>query len=160
MSIQKQVDSKTSPSESQSSEGEDWKRILVAIDGSENSVRAGKRAISLAKDYNAELIVLHVVAVPSSIVDSENALAKLEAEASAWIDAVESQARKEGVKVKREMLRSSSSVVKAITEHSQLENVDVIVIGTRGLGGFRKLVIGSVSMGVVQHAACSVLVIR
>ncbi|HKM76807.1 MAG TPA: universal stress protein [Candidatus Bathyarchaeia archaeon] len=38
--------------------------------------------------------------------------------------------------------------------------VDLIVVGTRGLGGFKKLVMGSVSTAIVNHASCSVLVVR
>ncbi len=136
------------------------KRILVPIDGSENSIRAAKSAISLAKTHNAEIIIVSVIAVPSSIIGDEGVLAALEKDADAWIGTVESYAKKEGVRTRREILRSSSSVVEPIIQHAQMEDVDLIVIGTRGMGGFKKLLIGSVSMGVTLHSNGPVLIIR
>ena len=52
------------------------------------------------------------------------------------------------------------SVVEAIVNDAESRNVDLIVIGTRGLSGFTKLLIGSVSSGVVSHAHCSVFLVR
>ena len=40
------------------------------------------------------------------------------------------------------------------------EKIDLIVMGTRGMGGFKKMLLGSVSSGVVTHAQCTVLVVR
>jgi nucleotide-binding universal stress UspA family protein len=53
-----------------------------------------------------------------------------------------------------------SSVVKAITDYGASRQVDLIVVGRKGLGGFKKLLLGSVSDGVVNHAASTVLVVR
>ena len=54
----------------------------------------------------------------------------------------------------------SFSVVETILEQGDKSNVDLIVIGTRGLTGFKKLLVGSVSSGVISHAHCSVLIVR
>ena len=62
--------------------------------------------------------------------------------------------------VKGETIRGSESVVQAIVEFAEQENVDLIVIGTRGLGGFKKMLVGSVSSGVITHAHCNVVVVR
>jgi len=53
-----------------------------------------------------------------------------------------------------------TSTVQGIVEFASNEKVDLIVIGTRGLSGFKRLLIGSVSSGVVAHAHCPVLVVR
>jgi len=51
-------------------------------------------------------------------------------------------------------------VVETIINHAAKEDVDLIIVGTRGLGGFKKMLIGSVSSGVISHANCPVLVVR
>ena len=51
-------------------------------------------------------------------------------------------------------------MVEEILGVAEKEKIDLIVIGTRGLGGFRKLLQGSVSSGVMTHAKCNVLVVR
>jgi len=51
-------------------------------------------------------------------------------------------------------------VVETIINHAAKEHVDLIIVGTRGLGGFKKMLIGSVSSGVISHANCPVLVVR
>ena len=59
-----------------------------------------------------------------------------------------------------EIIENVPSVVQAITDYASEWKVDLIVLGTRGLSGFRKLLLGSVSNGVLSHASCSVLVVR
>lgn len=69
--------------------------------------------------------------------------------------------RSQGVKkTASEMVRASKSIVGEIIELATKRKIDLIVIGTRGLGGFRRLIQGSVSSGVVTHARCNVLVVR
>ena len=70
------------------------------------------------------------------------------------------KAKQQSVKVRGEALKTVSSVAEAIITEAEKENEDLIVVGTRGLGGFKKLVLGSVSSAVVAHATCSVMVVR
>src|SRR5438876_7535776 len=72
----------------------------------------------------------------------------------------ESKAKKQGIHVKTEIPEAVSSVVETIINHATKENVDLIIVGTRGLGGFKKMLLGSVSSGIVSHAHCPVLVVR
>ena len=72
----------------------------------------------------------------------------------------ESKAKKQGIHVKTEIPEAVSSVVETIINHATKESVDLIVVGTRGLGGFKKMLLGSVSSGIVSHAHCPVLVVR
>jgi nucleotide-binding universal stress UspA family protein len=55
---------------------------------------------------------------------------------------------------------SSLSVVGEIVNYAENEHVDVIVIGTRGQSEFKKLLIGSISSGVVTYSPCTVIVVR
>jgi len=76
------------------------------------------------------------------------------------VDEVTRLAEAENVKATRLIQEYSFSVVETILEQGDKSNVDLIVIGTRGLTGFKKLLVGSVSSGVISHAHCSVLIVR
>ena len=59
------------------------------------------------------------------------------------------------------LVRAEKSIVEEIIEKAEHEKeVDLIVIGTRGLGGFKKMLLGSVSSGVITHSHCNTLVVR
>src|SRR2546422_10388387 len=76
------------------------------------------------------------------------------------VGATESKAKKQGIQVKTEIPEAVSSVVETIINHATKENVDLIVVGTRGLGGFKKMLLGSVCSGIGSHAHGPVLVVR
>ncbi|MFZ0843228.1 MAG: universal stress protein, partial [Nitrosotalea sp.] len=52
------------------------------------------------------------------------------------------------------------SITESLISYSESHNVDLIVIGSRGLGGFKKLLLGSVASGVSQHSKCPVLIVK
>jgi len=155
-----------------------FKKILVALDGSESSQRATQAALELAEKLKTELVVLHAISPPTSYYHTTIASPtgmSLPAPSQHEIDAyyayarkvalgivgeTESKAKKQGIHVKTEIPEAVSSVVETIINHAAKENVDLIVVGTRGLGGFKKLLLGSVSSGIVSHAQCPVLVVR
>ena len=155
-----------------------FKKILVALDGSESSQRAAQAALELAEKLKTDLVVVHAIVPPTSYYHSGIASPvgmSLPALSQHEIDAyyayarkvavsivgeTESNAKKLGVHVKTETPEAVSSIVETIVSHAEKENVDLIVVGTRGLGGFKKLLLGSVSSGIVSHAHCPVLVIR
>ena len=135
-------------------------KVMVAIDGSKNSLRAGKLAVNIAKNSGSQLIIMSVIVRPSYMVSQPQyfsaARRKLH---KRWNDRVLKLARSEGVKVSAQILQSSS-VVKSLLDFAASKKVDLIVVGTRGLGTFKRLIVGSVSSAVVYHATCSVLVVR
>jgi nucleotide-binding universal stress UspA family protein len=75
-------------------------------------------------------------------------------------DEVARLAEADGVKAVCVIRENVVSVVEAIVSFAEERRVDLIVLGTRGQSGFKKLLMGSVSSGVVTHAHCSVLVVR
>jgi nucleotide-binding universal stress UspA family protein len=64
------------------------------------------------------------------------------------------------VKLKTEFIVDPTSIVGAIVDYAERENIDLIVIGSRGLSGFKKLLLGSVASGVVTYANCPVMVVK
>jgi nucleotide-binding universal stress UspA family protein len=147
------------------------KKILVPVDGSENSSRAVDAAVEIAKRNLSEVIMLNVVSIPTVLVSTPGGVAAPsvdygelyeygEQEGKKLVQRLVDSAKAKGIKARGEVMRSVTSTVDEIVKHAENEKVDLIVIGTRGLGGFKRLLLGSVSSGVVTHAHCAVLVVR
>ena len=149
-------------------------KILVTVDGSNESMDAADYAIAMAKkeDNNTHLIALHVLfsqlgyaystnlfglVTPSSI---NELLKDAKHEAQQWFDKIKEKMYENDIQLKTEVVVSSTSVVAAIVDYAEHENVDLIVIGSRGRSGFKKLLLGSTASGVVTYATCPVLVVK
>ena len=147
------------------------RKILVTIDGSENSKKAADYAISLSKKYNAQLIILYVlyselgfaysnllgVTTPKAI---EDALETQKKDVQKWFDEIRSKLKNTNISVTDKIIISVSSIVGEIIEFADKEKVNLIILGTRGRTGFKKLLLGSVAEGVVTHSSCPVMVVR
>jgi nucleotide-binding universal stress UspA family protein len=137
--------------------------ILVPIDGSEYSFVAARKAIELAKKLNMEVILLHVVAIPTySILLRRRRKVYDQAvkDAEKWFDRIKSDGKRSGIKVNGKAVRAIMSIVGTIVNFASKNNVDLIVLGTKGMTGFREVLLGSVASGVATYAPCSVLVVR
>lgn len=142
--------------------------ILVPVDGSPHAQRAAQVAVDIASKYGATLTFISVVAPPAFFISGTvGAPADLSeyyqaetGDASAALKAVSALAKDNGVSTKSEVVRPNKSIVQAIVEFASSNKTDLIVVGTRGLGGFKKLLLGSVSSGVIANAECAVLVVR
>lgn len=136
------------------------KKIMVATDGSKNSFRAGKLAIKLAKKTASELIIVSVISTPPYMIAGPRYFSAARRKwHKKWTDQILNLARSGGVNVSAEILQSDS-VVKSLLDFASREKVDLLVVGSRGLGTFKRLVIGSVSSAVVNHSTCAVLVVK
>jgi nucleotide-binding universal stress UspA family protein len=152
-----------------------FSKILITVDGSEESMNAADYAIAMAKkeDNDAQLIALHVLfsqtgyaystnifglVTPSSI---NELLQDAKHEAQQWFDKIkEKMYENRDVQLKTEVVVSPTSVVGAIVDYAERENVDLIVIGSRGRSGFKKMLLGSTASGVVTYATCPVMVVK
>ena len=81
-------------------------------------------------------------------------------EAQEWRSQVKEKANEYNVELKVEFIVDPTSIIGAIVEYAERENIDLIVIGSRELTGFRKLLLGSVASGVVTYAHSPVLVVK
>jgi nucleotide-binding universal stress UspA family protein len=121
--------------------------ILVATDGSEHSIAAASEAIGIAKRCGSNIIVL-------SSAHSEKELE----EAKKNVKQVVEMAQKENIPV--EALTSIGRSHDVIVETAGGRGVDLIVMGTYGKSGLKKLLMGSSTEKVVGQASCAVLVVR
>ena len=149
-----------------------FSNILVAIDGSEISMKAAVYAMDIVKKNKSQLIALTVLdistprRISSSFITAPTyGLKELEEkrkEAQQWLDKFEKLAAKENnVKLKSEIIEDPiSRVGSAIVDYAERENVDLIVIGSRGRTGFKKMLLGSVASDVVTYAHCPVMVVK
>src|SRR5215213_7832890 len=141
-------------------------KILLATDGSEEAELAALRAVDLVDATDSELHVVHVGVVPIFLKSYPGTLG------------YERRLYEQIEEVSRELLRKQTWRVKVAGgtvagAHLRMGQVDLeivalaeelqadqIVMGSRGLGGVRRALMGSVSDSVVRHAHCPVLVVR
>jgi nucleotide-binding universal stress UspA family protein len=134
------------------------RKILLPIDDSGSSLDAAKYATKIAKYENAQLICIHIIAsVPHLQPSNENIRKKVEA----WFNVIKDFARSQGVAIlKTEIFMDVNSIIESIIDYASNENVDLVVMGTRGRTGLKRFLLGSVANGVAQHAHCPVLLVR
>jgi len=145
-----------------------YKRILVAVDGSETSTLAMQEAIHLAKDQKATLRIIYVAdnfvvvgdGVPFDFKQYENAVRGY---GLSILSNMESIAQKAGVSVESGIIENTEHSVRIpekIVDEASTWRADLLVIGTHGRRGFSRLVLGSVAEGVIRIASIPVLLIR
>ena len=136
-------------------------------------MKAVDYAINIAKKYDSELIALHVLysqigfafytetatglITPNSI---NELIEQAKREAEKWFDEIQGKCKNAKLQVKTEAVITAISVVEAIISYSEKENIDLIVIGSRGRSAFRKLILGSAASGIMTFAHCPVMVIK
>jgi nucleotide-binding universal stress UspA family protein len=153
-----------------------FSRVLVAIDGSTSSMHAIDYAISIAMKNNSQLVILYVIDVykypylPSSIIlaptfGSEKYLEERN-EAEEQMNKIKEKYKQktknniDSKELKTEIVEGAKSAATTIMEYAESENIDLIIIGSKGRTSFKKLLLGSVSSDIIKNAHCAVLVIR
>ena len=143
------------------------KKILTPIDRSGYKEKILAFAISLGKAWGAEITAIHVIdpgrGVPGGRVKEKELEREEEAKREAEIllvQSVDPLAHKEGINIKKEVVEESDSVAKSIIGYAKKNNMDVIVIGTKGMTAVEDFFLGSVANNVIRHAHCPVFAIR
>jgi nucleotide-binding universal stress UspA family protein len=148
-----------------------FSKILVAIDGSDNSSQAASLAIDIASKHGSELLVIHVLNITKTfqamgfygVAHSkalQNYVDEARMEAGLWFEKIKQEAKKVDVNVKTEVIEGPFSLVAEIVNYAEQNKVDILIIGSRGRTGFKKLLLGSVAFGVVTYATCPVMVVK
>jgi len=138
-----------------------YQRILVPVDGSEHSLHAIRNAVKLAQhEENCELTLLHVNP-PISINEvaiGVDLIALQEEEGRKILADAEQLLADKSFNYKTEYVTGDPAQL--ICKKAAEENTDLIVMGSRGISFFSELFIGSVSHKVVQHAPCTVMIVK
>lgn len=145
-------------------------KILVAIDGSEHSFKASEYALELAKSFGAQLYAVTVTYIPQSdhlsqkevlskslVEDSSNNSMK---DAGNWFENFTQNAKEDNIQLKTELINSARPVDYVILEYAEEQKIELIVVGTRGKTGFKKLLLGSIASSIITYAHCPVMVVK
>jgi nucleotide-binding universal stress UspA family protein len=152
------------------------KKILVPTDGSEMADKALNLALDLASKYKAEVEILHVIPpvympiTPYPVMMGESPVLPPE-----WLNNYYKEAQVESRKMLTEAMKLAQSKAEdvklipklsegrpsdMIVAEAEDEDFDLIVMGSRGLGGIKEYILGSVSNQVVHEAKSPVLVVK
>ena len=127
-------------------------KILLATDGSKDAQLAASTAIELANKTGSELHVVHIVDLVSSVVLDER-------DARELLDALVKRLEDAGSVWAQAHLGEGVPAAEIVGLGEEID-AGLIVVGSRGLGGVRRALMGSVSEAVTRHAHCAVLVVR
>ena len=137
-------------------------KIVIGIDGSDASMDAVDYAISLSVKYRAELYALHVIHNDVDLFgphETSELMAKMRNEGEGYLNQAKLKVNEKKIQVRTEII-SSSSISGGILDYADENHIDLIVIGTRGRSGFKKLLLGSVASHVITYAHCPVLITK
>jgi nucleotide-binding universal stress UspA family protein len=148
-------------------------RILLATDGSEDAAFAARTAVNLANKTGSELHVVYVEEVPRRLSTSESTSLEgmidpefeekmrqhAQAAASQLLEEQVEKIKKAGGEIAQAHPRFGRPHADIVLLAEELD-VGIVVVGSKGEGGVRRALLGSVSDSVVRHAHCPVLVVR
>jgi nucleotide-binding universal stress UspA family protein len=153
-----------------------FRKILLAVDGPENSAHAVELAIRLAATNRADLTILHVVPlgapllypvgpvgfgppfpIPNAYFEAMRERTKRQ---SRWLSRLVEIAESRGVNATMDLIDAQDSIPREVANRASDEGADLVIVGSNDLGPLGRLIRGSVSASVMHEANCPVLVVR
>ena len=138
-----------------------FKRIIVAVDGSEHSDRALKYTQGLAECFGAAVWLVHAFPHTSDLLgydEYEQLVSRREGAGQEILDEARQKLGETNFEVHEELLEGPAA--EAILSVAKTRQADLIVMGTRGLSSLGGLLFGSVSNKVSHYASCPVMLIH
>ncbi|HOO41938.1 MAG TPA: universal stress protein [Syntrophales bacterium] len=139
-----------------------FEKVLVPLDGSKLAECALPYLRNLAEGGKiGEVILLNVVEIPVTWIEGIDFIAVKKANverSTKYLSELKNQLEAEGMKVNAEVMEGGAT--EAIVDYAKEKGVDLIVIGTHGYTGMKRLMFGSVALRVLHDAHCPVLLIR
>ena len=144
-------------------------KILVCSDGSPKSLEAAAIAAQIASKFGSEIVLVSVFdpsVIPAATLGVPGGLLETTVNSGRYAEETQLAVEHDTGKVFQEAglhyrcRRELGHPVDRIISSAEDEHADLIVMGSRGIGGFERLLLGSVSEGVLRHAHCPVLSVR
>lgn len=138
-----------------------YNRILLAVDGSENSLRATKEAVklvSLSPGCSVEVISVADFSKSKSEILHAQGKEELEMKRRQKLAPVEELLKHGNVAYKLKILHGEPGPT--IIDYANKEKVEMVIIGSRGLNALQEMVLGSVSHKVVKRVHCPVMIVK
>ncbi len=137
-----------------------FKKILVPIDGSKYSEKALGRACELVKMFDSKLVLIYVVekSIPLNFLDRKEYLEILQKFGNKILENANSSLFKKGISAK--IILKEGNIVNEIEKVVKKEKCDLMVVGNKGLGSVTRFLLGSVSNKLAQSSSCSVLIVK
>ena len=131
-------------------------------------------AIYVSNKFNAELYAIHVTKDPAYVemfsfgiygteapTHRKSSLEHIIQKVKEWCDEIKVRANEKNIQLsKAELIGTSTSVEAAIVDYTEKNDIDLVVLGTKGYSGIKKLLLGSVASAVLTYAHCPVMVVR
>jgi nucleotide-binding universal stress UspA family protein len=150
-----------------------FQKILVGIDGSDKSLEAADYSITLAKNMGAQLIILNVLETEpwyygekayewASPGELDKVYEIEKAKIQKILNDIKENAKTVGIEstTKILMIPRTDGTIKTILNYAEDEEIDLIVVGTRGRTGIKRMLLGSVASGVITYAHCPVIIVK
>ena len=152
------------------SQSEMINRVLVAVDGSENSMRAVELAAEVTTKFEAEMSIIHVVSkikIPEELekfakvekIEESPEYLMLDEIGHKILDKAESVAKQKGIRKIRKIIRQGDPA-NEIIKFAKENQIDSVFLGSRGLSEIKSLLFGSVSNKVCNLASTNCVTVR
>ncbi len=137
-----------------------YSKILVCLDGSKNANRALSYACDLAKNYDSLLYLIHVVdkSIGPDFFDRSEYLKLLREHGTKVLEKAQNITRNNSLKSKP--ILKEGNVSKEILNFAKKEQINLVVVGSKGFGAALRFLLGSVSNKIANQARCPVLIIK
>jgi nucleotide-binding universal stress UspA family protein len=149
-----------------------FSKVLVPVDGSENSLRALKTAVFLSSKTEVQLTALNVMENPPTVYlqspttyfqspkMSTDMIDNNKQESETILEKCKDIANRNGIKIQTVLMEGGDAAPKII-QYSEKENFDTIIMGHSGISGLKRMLLGSVSNQVVnQTKRCTVVIVK
>ena len=146
-----------------------FSKILVTIDElmTSSTDRVVDYAINIAKDYDAQLVILHVIRADTNLhsVNPPSHIIEMRKQAQAYFVKITEKIREQdsnkenSLRIRTEII-ASVRIADAIVSYAKDKHIDLIIIGIRGMSKLKSMLVGSVASDVVRYAHCPVLSVK
>lgn len=141
-------------------------KVLIPVDGSKHSMEGLKVASHYAKTKNSETYIMTVIPYVSDIdlelsaSERDKVLESMKKRGEDVLKKASEQMKSYGISKVNTVLQTAGSAAHEIVNFAEKEKIDLIVIGSRGMGATARFFLGSVAANVVRHSPCCVYVVK